>query len=220
MTAQKMMIAVRPCANAIATAPIAYPSSPSVNARLRPIRSATLLPIRMNAADTSASSAIAPWTLETVVSRSSTTLEIDTFISDVSTTRTNIAIASSRARRRLPASGVVPSDMLAHAATSHQLPQFGGDDDGQARADADEPLVAAELDGIQDPHEEAELGGEDDRRHRQQRRDDERAVAERVEAEDRVQLVTRGEREQQVRYGERGQRHRAREVLAVRVLGA
>ena len=66
---------------------------------MRPIRSPTLLPIRMNAADTSASSAIADWTPLTVVSRSSTTDEIDTFISDVSTTSTNIAIASRSASR-------------------------------------------------------------------------------------------------------------------------
>src|SRR3954465_12871446 len=70
-----------------------------MEARLRPKRSPILLPIRMNAADTSASSAIADCTPLTVVSRSSTTEEIDTFISDVSTTRTNIAIASSRPRR-------------------------------------------------------------------------------------------------------------------------
>ena len=56
----------------------------------------------MNAADTSASSAIADCTPLTVVSRSWTTAEIDTFISDVSTTSTNIAIASRRASRRLP----------------------------------------------------------------------------------------------------------------------
>ena len=53
----------------------------------------------MNAAETSASSAIADWTPLTVVSRSRTTAEIDTFISDVSTTSTNIAIASRIARR-------------------------------------------------------------------------------------------------------------------------
>ena len=67
------------------------------------MRSPTLLPMRMNAADTSASSAIADCTPLTVVSRSVTTAEIDTFISDVSTTSTNMAIASSRAtpgRRR------------------------------------------------------------------------------------------------------------------------
>ena len=56
----------------------------------------------MNAADTRASSAIAPCTPLTVVSRSSTTFEIDTFISEVSTTSTNIAIASNTASRRLP----------------------------------------------------------------------------------------------------------------------
>ena len=53
----------------------------------------------MNAAETSASSAIADWTPLTVVSRSRTTAEIETFISDVSTTSTNIAIAKRRARR-------------------------------------------------------------------------------------------------------------------------
>src|SRR4029450_8059850 len=85
-----------PWASVMAVAPMAYPSRPSTYARLRPKRSPTLLPIRMNAADTSASSAIADWTLLTVVSRSRTTAEIDTFISDVSTTSTNIAIASRR----------------------------------------------------------------------------------------------------------------------------
>ena len=67
------------------------------------MRSPTLLLIRMNAAETSASSAIADCTPLTVVSRSCTTAEIETFISDVSTTSTNIAIASSNARRELPA---------------------------------------------------------------------------------------------------------------------
>src|SRR3954453_1689425 len=55
----------------------------------------------MNAADTSASSAIADWTRLTVVSRSSTTAEIETFIRDVSTAGRNIAAASSRANREL-----------------------------------------------------------------------------------------------------------------------
>ena len=63
-------------------------------ARLRPNRSPILLPIRMKAAETSASSAIADCTPLAVVSRSWTTAEIETFISDVSTTSTNIAIAS------------------------------------------------------------------------------------------------------------------------------
>src|ERR1700745_1735632 len=71
-------------------------------ARLRPIRSPSLLPTRMNAAETSASSAIADWTPLAVVSRSWTTAEIETFISEVSTTSTNIAIASSTATRRSP----------------------------------------------------------------------------------------------------------------------
>jgi len=57
------------------------------------MRSPTFPPIRMNAADTSASRAIADWTPLVVVSRSRTTAAIDTFISDVSTTSTNIAIA-------------------------------------------------------------------------------------------------------------------------------
>src|SRR3954453_288110 len=58
--------------------------------------------MRMNAADTSASSAIADCTPLAVVSRSSTTAEIDTFINDVSTTSTNIAAASKSINRRLP----------------------------------------------------------------------------------------------------------------------
>src|SRR5687767_5329299 len=65
------------------------------------MRSPTLLLIRMNAAETSASRAIADWTPLTVVSRSPTTAEIETFISDVSTTSTNIAAASRRANRAL-----------------------------------------------------------------------------------------------------------------------
>jgi hypothetical protein len=59
--------------------------------------------MRMNAADTRASSAIALCTALTFVSRSSTTAAIDTFISDVSTTSTNIAAASTSGSRRLPA---------------------------------------------------------------------------------------------------------------------
>jgi hypothetical protein len=56
----------------------------------------------MKAADTRASRAMADCTPLTVVPRSSTTAEIETFISDVSTTRTNIAIASRRASRWPP----------------------------------------------------------------------------------------------------------------------
>jgi hypothetical protein len=56
----------------------------------------------MNAADTSASIATAAWTPLTVVSRSRTTAEIDTFIRDVSITKTNIAAASRTASRGVP----------------------------------------------------------------------------------------------------------------------
>ena len=70
----------------------------------------------MNAAETSASSAIADWTPLTVVPRSWTTAAIETFINDVSTTSTNIAAARRIARRGLVAgsswTGVVaPSDI-------------------------------------------------------------------------------------------------------------
>jgi hypothetical protein len=62
----------------------------------------------MNAADTSASSAIADWTPLTVVSRSCTTAEIDTFMIEVSTTSTNMAIASKMASRRFKGASLVP----------------------------------------------------------------------------------------------------------------
>src|SRR6476659_10071332 len=70
----------------------------------------------MNAAETSASSAIADWTPLTVVPRSFTTAAIETFINDVSTTSTNIAAARRIASRGLAAgssrTGVVaPSDI-------------------------------------------------------------------------------------------------------------
>ena len=93
------MIAVTLCVSVMASAPIAYASRPMMYAFFRPIRSPTLLPMRMNAAETRASSAIAVWTLLTVVPRSWTTAAIETFINDVSTTSTNIAIASSNASR-------------------------------------------------------------------------------------------------------------------------
>src|SRR5829696_1251502 len=59
----------------------------------------------MNAAETSASSAIADCTPLTVASRSRTTAEIETFISDVSTTSTNIAIDRRTASRVGPDAG-------------------------------------------------------------------------------------------------------------------
>jgi hypothetical protein len=63
----------------------------------------------MKAADTRASSATADWTPLTVVSRSLTTAEIDTFINEVSMTNTNIAIARKIPRRGVP----VRDDMAA-----------------------------------------------------------------------------------------------------------
>jgi hypothetical protein len=97
-------------------------------ARLRPIRSPTLLPIRMNAADTSASSAIAAWMELTVVSRSSTTAEIDTFISDVSNTSTNIAIASrmASARSNVTSAVVVASSLIRVFSSSRSLSGAAG----------------------------------------------------------------------------------------------
>ena len=73
------------------------------------MRSPTLLLIRMNAAETSASSAMADWMLLTVVSRSRATAVIDTFMIDVSTTRTNIAIANSSESRGLPVAASMAS---------------------------------------------------------------------------------------------------------------
>ena len=56
----------------------------------------------MNAAETSASSAIADCTPLTVVSRSRTTAEIDTFINGGVDHHTNIATASSSPSSRMP----------------------------------------------------------------------------------------------------------------------
>ena len=88
------------------------------------MRSPTLLPIRMNAADTSASSAIADWTRLTVVPRSWTTAEIETFMRDVSTTRTNIAIARRAASRGFQAPGAPSTgvDGATLVGSDHALP--------------------------------------------------------------------------------------------------
>ena len=77
-------------------------------ARLRPMRSPTFELMRMKAAETRASRAMADCTPLAVVSRSSITAEMDTFMSDVSTTSTNMAIAN-RIWRRRPPSGVPSS---------------------------------------------------------------------------------------------------------------
>ena len=53
----------------------------------------------MNAAETSASRAIADWMALTSVPRLATTAEIDTFMIDVSTTSTNMAMARRIGRR-------------------------------------------------------------------------------------------------------------------------
>src|SRR5690349_8420925 len=81
----------------------------------------------MNAAETSASSAIADWTPLAVVCRSCTTAEMETFISEVSTTSTNIAIESRIARRWSPLdscgtatdSTVIPRNAGGHALARH-----------------------------------------------------------------------------------------------------
>src|SRR6478752_2893915 len=150
-------------------------------ARLRPNRSPILLPIRMKAAETSASSAIADWTPLAVVSRSSTTAEIDTFINEVSTTRTNIAAASRSIRRRLPlstgAAGVSPSgasDTLVGdlAAQSPDHDHVEGDDgQGPERVVGQEQEVGDRGEaGDEDaedpapglPHQDADTGAEPD----------------------------------------------------------
>ena len=64
----------------------------------------------MNAAETSASSAIVPCTPLAVAFRSSTTYEIETFISDVSKTSTNIAIDSRTASLVEPVDVVSSTD--------------------------------------------------------------------------------------------------------------
>ena len=80
------------------------------------MRSPTLLLIRMNAAETNASRAIADCTPLTVVSRSSTTAEIETFISDVSKTSTNMAAASNSPSLETAASA--PSTSVGTAAVA------------------------------------------------------------------------------------------------------
>src|SRR3954449_12925909 len=101
-------------------------------------------------------------------------------------------------RVRPPKTGLADTGSASWPPAQEELADLGGDEDREAGADADQPLVAGQLGGVEDALEEAQLGGEDDRARGQQRRDDERAVAERVEAEDRPELVARGEREHQV----------------------
>lgn len=64
-------------------------------ARLRPMRSPNFEVMRMKAAEISASRAMAGWPPLAVVCSSATTAEMDTLMGEVSTTRMNIAAASS-----------------------------------------------------------------------------------------------------------------------------
>ena len=99
MIAQKMMMAADALAERHRQRPDRVGQEPEDVRPLAPMRSPTLLPIRMKAAETSASRAIADWMLLTLVPRSATTAEIETFMIDVSTTRTNVAIASRMGSR-------------------------------------------------------------------------------------------------------------------------
>src|SRR5262245_5782574 len=87
----------------------------------------------MKAAETRASSAIADWTPLAVAPRSRTTAEMDTFMSDVSTTSTNIAAASRRPSLMSPddssgmaAGAVVASAVTRYCPSSGALSHLGG----------------------------------------------------------------------------------------------
>src|SRR5580765_378126 len=152
MTAQKTTIGHRLWDKVIDSTPAAYPSNPSTYARLRPIRSPILLPMRMNAAETSASSAIADCTPLAVVSRSCTTAEIETFISDVSTTSTNIAIARRTASSVSPL-GSSGTAVAASAVTSPDVVRHLVDAD-RDREDQRVVLAGLDLDAVGVPHAE------------------------------------------------------------------
>src|SRR5918994_4149357 len=96
--AQKIIIDSKFWVSVIAIAPNPYPKSPRIYAFFLPIKSPILLPTSMKAADTSASRAIADCTPLTVVCKSLTTDEIETFIKEVSMTSTNIAAAKRSER--------------------------------------------------------------------------------------------------------------------------
>jgi hypothetical protein len=92
--------------------------------------------MRMNAAETSASRAIADCTPLAVVSRSRTTAAIETFISDVSTTSTNIAMASSTASSPTRSGAAAVPAPLA-SSTINDLPFLAGPHIWTARAACD-----------------------------------------------------------------------------------
>ena len=73
------------------------------------VQSAIALEALVSAAFILIGSKVGDWTFETVVSRSSTTAEIETFMSEVSTTSTNIAIASRSGSRLLGAASLTAS---------------------------------------------------------------------------------------------------------------
>src|SRR3954454_18130806 len=176
--AQKTNTARRSFASVMASAPTAYPRRPMTYPRLRPMRSPTLLLIRMNAAETSASSATADWTPLTVVSRSLTTDEIETFISEVSTTSTNMAAASNRANRPVcgpsPVTGLLvsvltqpPPPMLPRNPAVRPAPErvmTAALSSGQAGPDIDEAGHASARTGgplgVQDEEAERTVGAE------------------------------------------------------------
>src|SRR3954470_7266337 len=101
-------------------------------------------------------------------------------------------------RVRPPKTGLAITGSASCPPAQEELPDLGGDEDGEARADADQPLIARQLGGVEDALEEPELGGEDDRAGRQQRAEDERAVIERVQAEHRLAFGAGGEGEHEV----------------------
>src|SRR6188768_489378 len=126
------------------------------------MRSPILLLMRMNAAETSASRAIADCTPLTVVSRSSTTAEIDTFISDVSTTSTNIA-ADSRTIRRLLVFVSSPIGRTLRRSEDRELDLLGELSEGDLERHADRHVVEVAVDDLGD-HSGAFVEV-DDRRH-------------------------------------------------------
>src|SRR5215207_7508463 len=70
-------------------------SRPITNARRLPMMSPILPPVSMNSAITRQYSVITAWIVVTVVSKSSTSVLIDTFIADWSSTITNWAMANA-----------------------------------------------------------------------------------------------------------------------------
>jgi hypothetical protein len=124
-----------------------------------------LLLIRMNAAETRASSAIALWTELTVVSRSRTTAAIYTFINDVSTTSTNIAAANTSDNRKFPAASWValivgsPVDVRDRAFRTSLERLCGTPLERGARSGFRQSLVVAvDEDAVDDVHAQEEDG--------------------------------------------------------------